>query len=126
MAKAKKFDNGKPMLHLVPYSFIRGTAIGFMHGIGKYGKWNWTLGLNWSRIYDAARRHLDAFFLEHEDIDKDSGLPHLYLACCNLAMLTEHYEKHLGKDDRHEYANITKKHRSTDKKTRSNRRKKSR
>lgn len=95
-----KDDLGKPPIHLVPRSFIEGVALGFNYGTFKYEKWNWRKGLRWSRLGDAAMRHIIAF-MDGEDIDEDSGLSHLDLAGCNIAMLKAHAVEKLGEDDRY-------------------------
>ena len=66
----------------------------------KYGRSNWRVaGVRASIYYDAAKRHLNAWF-EGEDADPDSGLPHLahVLACC--AILVDAEAAHKLTDDR--------------------------
>jgi hypothetical protein len=87
MDKGNKYDSKKIQLHLVPYSYIRGTAKVFMYGANKYGKWNWKKGLEYSRLIDAALRHIYAFQEGHNN-DAETRLSHLYHASCNLAMLS--------------------------------------
>jgi hypothetical protein len=94
-----KNDAGKPKLSLVSYESIAGEARALEYGLTKYGKNNYKLGMEWSRLLDATGRHLFAFS-HGEDIDSDSKLNHLYHAKANLGMLIYYYEKKLGKDDR--------------------------
>jgi hypothetical protein len=61
---------------------------------------NWRKGMNRSPLIDAAMRHLNAFN-DAEDIDPESGLPHLAHARCCLGFLIEYATKGLGTDDRY-------------------------
>ena len=63
------------------------------------GRHNWKKGMQWSRMYDAMLRHLTAW-IEGENKDPESGLPHLaHCGCCLLFLAT--YEKMgWGVDDR--------------------------
>jgi hypothetical protein len=55
----------------------------------KYGRSNWReAGIRASVYYDAARRHLDAWF-EAETIDPDSGLHHLAHALATIAIIVD-------------------------------------
>ena len=66
---------------------------------GKYPDYNWERGMNWSVPYDCMVRHVEAWF-SGEDLDPDTGLPHLSAAAANLAMLIEYELTKNGKDDR--------------------------
>lgn len=95
----RKFDNGKAPISLVPFEFIEGVAEVLKFGAIKYNAYNWAEGFNWSRLMDAAYRHLGAFE-KGEDLDDESGLSHLlHLACC-VMFLYMHQKLKLGKDDR--------------------------
>ena len=56
------------------------------HGAKKYSAHNWMKGFDWSRLYDASQRHLTAWNMG-EDIDPESGFPHLAHALCCIMML---------------------------------------
>jgi hypothetical protein len=60
---------------------------------------NWKKGMPWSWMYDAAMRHLLAFWAG-ETINPESGLPHLAHAAWMLDTLMEYEHKQLGTDDR--------------------------
>ena len=86
MSEATKYDTGKNRLELIPPEFIEGVAHVLTFGANKYGDFNWTKGLKYSRIIGALMRHLLAF-IKGERLDKESGLPHLWHVGCNLAFL---------------------------------------
>lgn len=58
----------------------------FEFGKKKYAAWNWTKGMPWSVPLACAARHLLALD-RGEDLDEDSGLPHLGHFWCNVIML---------------------------------------
>lgn len=68
----------------VPAEVVAELGLAMMEGALKYGRHNYRVsGVRASVYHDAAKRHLDAFW-EGQDIDPDSGLPHLVkaMACC--------------------------------------------
>lgn len=90
----------KVPLHLFPLTAIIYGCLAMLEGLLKYGRSNFrAIGVRSSIYYDAARRHLDAWF-EGEDTDPDSGLPHLGKALACIAILID--AKAAGKlnDDR--------------------------
>lgn len=103
MSEAKKYDTGKPPISLFPRSALEAAARVLAKGAATYGRHNWRNGFEWSRLIDAALRHLHTF-ADGEDIDGgENGSKELHLAnalCC-IAFLIEHYEKGLGTDDRY-------------------------
>jgi hypothetical protein len=95
-----KKDAGKAPLGLLPSQPLTEIAKVLAFGAKKYEPHGWRKGMDWSRLYDAALRHLLAF-KEGEDRDPESGELHLaHLGCCVLFLL-EHQTKNLGKDDRY-------------------------
>jgi len=102
--EATKHDKGKTEWNLLPMDVLEECAHVFANAYktGKYEKWNWTKGTEWSRIYNAAQRHLINWYRG----DLENGNSHLINAICNLLMLAT-YEKYLlGKDDRLEWMDI--------------------
>jgi len=97
--KALRYNSNKPLLSLVPSSLNRYVGMGMTYGALKYDRHNWRKGFNWSSLLDSLQRHIDAV-KDGEDIDEESGLPHLCLIGCNVAFLIEHFDKDLGTDDR--------------------------
>lgn len=98
---AIRFDEGKPDISLIPPEYLEGLARVFMYGTQKYARENWRKGMKWSRVYSSAMRHLLAFW-KGEEIDAESGLPHLIHAAWNLLVLYCYtHQEHLRKlDDR--------------------------
>jgi hypothetical protein len=94
-----KFDDGKNRLDLLPHEFIFGVGQVLTHGAKKYAARNWELGMDWSRPFGGAMRHLWKWW-SGERLDPDSGLPHLWHAACNLAFLCAYEERRVGNDDR--------------------------
>ena len=83
-----KADKGKLPISLVPMTIIKDIA-----AIRKYGEEKYHAPNNWvlvdkQRYVDAMWRHLIAY-QEGEEYDKESGLPHLWHAACNMAFILE-------------------------------------
>lgn len=73
-------------LHLWPETGTILGSLALLDGMLKYGRSNWrAVGVKASIYYDAAKRHLNAWFEGHtfDDGEDGSGLPHLahVLAC---------------------------------------------
>jgi hypothetical protein len=84
---------------LVPvYAQIEEAKVHGM-GAGKYSPYNWRKGYNWGLSYAAMQRHLMAFW-NGEDLDPESGLPHLAHARWHTGVLLEFLHYGLGTDDR--------------------------
>jgi len=95
-----KFDDDKVPLHLIDPLWLNATAQVLAHGEKKYGAWNWAKGtFEWHRIYRAALAHLNAWY-GGQDIDAESGLPHLWHANCCLMFLTRYAHDGMGRDTR--------------------------
>lgn len=94
-----RYNNGKVDFSLIPLSTLEDEARVWMHGEEKYARFNWMKGMNWSIPLACALRHLAAW-QRGEDIDQESGLPHLAHAMCNLRMLTLYSKTYLEGDDR--------------------------
>ena len=94
------FGDAKAPLSTVPMPIIYELALAMLEGALKYGRHNYRmLGIRHSTYYDAACRHLTAWW-EGEDIDPDSGLPHLTKAMACLAILRDAQMLGLAVDDR--------------------------
>jgi len=100
---ARKDDKGKPPISLIPRSALLAEAKVMASGASRYGAHNWRGGMKWSRLGDAAMRHILAF-MDGQALDDGpdgSGESHLANARCCLAFLIEYAEYGLGEDDRH-------------------------
>lgn len=99
--EAMRFNTGKPMLSFVlemPNACI-GLAEVSKFGAIKYARGNWRKGFPQMSIVDSLMRHLQAY-INGEDIDPESGLPHLYHVHWNSAALIENSVRHPDNDDR--------------------------
>lgn len=94
-----RFNSGKPDLSLIPLVTLEDEACVWMYGKAKYAAWNWAKGMPWSVPLACALRHLAAF-QSGEDVDPESGQPHLAHAMCNLRMLTLYSRTYTEGDDR--------------------------
>jgi hypothetical protein len=79
---AMKFDKEKPRFDLIDPWAMEGLAQVLTFGAQKYAANNWRKGFEYSRVIAALMRHLAAI-QRGEDIDPESGLPHIdHLGCC--------------------------------------------
>ena len=58
----------------------------FQYGAQKYALYNWAKGMAWSIPIGCILRHMRAH-LHNEDLDPESGLPHIGHVACNIMML---------------------------------------
>lgn len=96
-----KLDADKLRLDLIDPLFEEYVALALGFGAKKYGDGNWLGGIQWGRIYGALRRHLRSWYLG-EEVDPESGNPHLAHAAAMLMMLVRYStdERFKGFDDR--------------------------
>jgi hypothetical protein len=94
-----KHDQGKARYDLLPPEALAGLAEILGYGAAKYAPHNWRKGMDWSRVFAAAQRHVWAYWTG-EDTDPESGLPHIDHALCCLAFLSAYQKAGLGTDDR--------------------------
>jgi len=81
-----KHDAQKPRLDLIPAEALvgMGEVLGF--GAEKYDAHNWRKGIDHSRLFAAAQRHLWQYW-NGDTLDDESGLNHLKHAMTNIAMM---------------------------------------
>lgn len=96
---AVKADAHKPRTDLLPFDALEGVAAVLNYGAKKYAERNWEKGLAWGRLLGATLRHLFSWGLG-ENLDPESGLPHLDHAACSVLMLSATVRRGLGTDDR--------------------------
>jgi hypothetical protein len=99
-AGGHKADTGKIPCELLAPSAMLGTAAVLDFGAKKYARENWRKGLAWSRVIGAILRHLFAF-MAGEDLDKETGLPHIDHVACEVMFLQEFYRTRKDLDDRY-------------------------
>ncbi len=77
-----KFDTEKNPLELLDPLALEGIGMVLKFGSNKYAAHNWRGGISFTRLIGAALRHLFAI-IKGEDVDPESGLPHVdHLGCC--------------------------------------------
>ena len=87
-------------LHLWPSTATALGSLGLLDGMLKYGRSNFrAVGVRATIYIDAVMRHILAY-LEGEDTDPDSGLPHMAHALACLAIIVEAQAKGNLADDR--------------------------
>ena len=94
-----RYNAGKPDFSLLPMFTLQDELAVWAYGAKKYAPWNWTKGMPWSIPFACAMRHLTAWQMG-EELDAESGLPHLAHAMCNLRMLTLYASRYREGDDR--------------------------
>ncbi len=97
---AKRFNEGKLRWDLLPLPATDEVVRVFTNGANKYDPWNWYRGMKYSTSYNSGTRHRTDWW-KGENIDKESGLPHLAHSIVNdLFNLTYQLEKRKNIDDR--------------------------
>lgn len=88
-------------LDTIPWAVVFELAAAHGEGATKYGRHNWRKsgGVVASTYFAAALRHILRYW-EGEDIDPDSGLPHIVKAMASLAVLRDAQIFGLASDDR--------------------------
>lgn len=99
-----KFDTNKPRMDLLDRQWLEDVASVLGFGAQKYEAHNWRKGLQQSRLIGAALRHLHAHN-SGEDMDPESGLPHLAHASCCLMFASYMAKSRPDMDDRYKGAN---------------------
>lgn len=90
----------KVAMSCVPANVEAEIGVGMTEGALEYGRHNYrVVGARASTYYDAARRHLMAWW-EGEDIDKKSGLSHVSKAITSLIVLRDAMIRDNWNDDR--------------------------
>jgi hypothetical protein len=92
--KEERFD-------LIPVPALTYLARLYGKGAVKYDEHNWRLGYEWSKSYAAAQRHMNSFWAG-EDIDPETGIPHVICASFHMFALATYLTEHPELDDRFE------------------------
>jgi hypothetical protein len=91
--KEERFD-------LLPWEAIGKVARHYAKGAEKYEAHNWRRGYEWSKSYAALMRHLTAFW-SGEDIDEETGSPHMAAVVFHALALLTFMDEQPGFDDRY-------------------------
>ena len=97
--QAMKELEGKTRYDLIPAYPLDLLAKVYSFGCQKYEDNNWRKGISWSIAWGALMRHCWAW-ARGEDINQESGLPHLVHAAWWCFTLLEYARTHPELDDR--------------------------
>lgn len=97
--EAVKFDGDKVRMELIPPELLTAVGTVLTFGAEKYAARNWELGMDWSRVYGALLRHLNAW-MAGEAADPETGYSHLWHAACCITFLLSFEMRGSGTDDR--------------------------
>lgn len=107
--KGDHFDHGKPRVELIPEYPLLVVGDVLAYGARKYeqddgsplqdSEYNWRKGITYLKLIGSILRHIIAF-KRREDLDRESGLPHLGHAVADLMMLMDMTHMHPELDDR--------------------------
>jgi hypothetical protein len=75
------------------------TVAVFEFGAKKYKEWNWVKGMQWSVPTGCIIRHF-LKIVAGEELDPESGLPHIAHILCNIIMLEWFYHNYPQGDNR--------------------------
>ena len=95
-----KHDSGKPRMSLLPFDALEELAKVLGAGEKKYSAHNHRSGFEYSRLTDAALRHIGAWN-NGVDVDAETGISHLAHAAVNLLFLIAQQKGDYGHDDRY-------------------------
>lgn len=88
-------------MSLLPWDVLmRDVAPHYAKGAEKYEADNWRRGYDWSLSADALGRHFAAFWSEGQDIDPETGTPHLAAVAFHALTLLYFMREHEDLDDR--------------------------
>lgn len=92
MPEALRYNKGKPQLSLVIEAryALEGAAEVLEFGMGKYDRSNWKNSFPKEQLIDSLMRHL-CKFMDGEELDDETGLPHVDHLLCNAIFLSYHY-----------------------------------
>lgn len=88
-------DEGKVRLDLIPSEAIFALGDILTYGCKKYAPRNWEGGIAYSKIWGSILRH-GYKWIRGEQIDPESGFPHLEHMMCNLMFLVTYERRGLG------------------------------
>ncbi len=98
-SSGRKDDQDKTRVDLLDAGFLEGVGRVLGFGAVKYAAHNWRSGIAYSRLLGAILRHTFAI-LRGEDIDKESGEPHVFHLGCSVMFLSWMMTNRKDLDDR--------------------------
>lgn len=101
---AQKFDQEKIRYDLIPPEVEKALAEVLTFGAKKYSERNWEEGLDWNRVYRAAKGHLNDWWAGKFK-DEESGLSHTKHALACVAFLVTYEERGI-KPETHPHYNV--------------------
>ena len=99
--EATRYYDGKLCWSLVDFNSLQDMVRVLEFGAKKYNRDNWKLGLPTKQICESMLRHIFAY-LQGEDNDPESGIPHIGHIQCNAMFLDYMMRHHPELDDRKE------------------------
>jgi len=95
-----RYNTGKPKWSLLDMNALEPVVRVMEYGAKKYAPHDWKKGMPHTEIADCLQRHLFAY-LNGEDNDPESKLPHMAHVMTNAMMLMYNIQHHPGLDDRY-------------------------
>lgn len=92
-----RYNDGKLRYDFVAPSLIEAVAKVGMAGAQKYAEDNWLKGMPYRTSYQSIMRHLQSWW-QGEDLDPETGLPHLWHLAWNAMALVEMERRLKGGD----------------------------
>lgn len=94
-----KYDTDKVRMELIPPELLESVATILTFGANKYRDRGWEEGMEWSRVYGALLRHMNAWWAG-DSLDLETGKSHLWHAGCCISFLITYEQRNTGTDDR--------------------------
>jgi len=91
MNQAKRYDQNKNRLDLVPPVLLEEVGKVLTFGCAKYNENDWMSGMKWRKCIGSLKRHLNEYE-KGVDYDSESGLLHLSHLITNAMFLLEYYK----------------------------------
>ena len=98
-----KYDTDKARYDLISAYSLHELAKVYTYGAKKYEDRNMEKGMKWGRIFGAAMRHAWAFW-RGDEVDSESGLPHLAHCAWGFITLLEYSKYRREFDDRSQFS----------------------
>lgn len=106
VACGDRYNEGKLRWGLVDFDALSPMVRVLEAGAKKYSDHNWKKGLSYTSTMESLQRHLNSFS-RGEDLDQESGLPHIGHILCNAMFLSYYYQFLPNFDDRYIDSNKT-------------------